>query len=401
MALPRRLAGRLDPRRPARLDRPGYLLLPLRLFLGVTFSFAGLQKLANPAYLDRASPASVYAQMHALQGRSPIEPLIALSLHVPTVVGLAIAFGELAVGVGTLLGLLSRVAAAGGALLALSFFLTVSWNTTPYYYGSDIVFLFAWTVLIGFGSGDVLSLDVWLRNRARRGAGLPPEAAAISVDATRLRQLCGRGSTCGLDVTSGECGRVRGCPVFAPAAALSPATAGELDRRTLLKSGAAVAGVSVAAIGIAAVTAAVGRLAHHTTASPVAAPPAAPPTRAPRPSAVPSAARSAGQSKSASLGVAIASASAVPVGHGKPFLDPGTRQPAWLVHLSPSQFAAFSAVCTHAGCTVGFDAASNEFICPCHGGSYDAATGRVLGGPPPAPLAKIPIHVSNGEVYTA
>ena len=158
-----------------RRREPGWLLLPLRGFLGVTFTYAGLQKLANPDYLDPHSPTGVAAQMRAVQPTSPIGPLVGLSTHAPTVVGLLIAFGELAVGIGTLLGLGQRIAAAGGALLALSFFLTVSWTTTPYYYGSDIVFLFAWLTLLGFGTRGVLSLDRWLRMRARATLRLGPE----------------------------------------------------------------------------------------------------------------------------------------------------------------------------------------------------------------------------------
>jgi thiosulfate dehydrogenase [quinone] large subunit len=124
-----------------RLHEPGALLLPMRAFLGVTFGFAGLQKLANPNYLDPHSPISVAAQMRTLQHSSPIGPLLGLSTHAPTAVGLLIAFAELAVGIGTLAGLYPRIAAAGGALLALTFFLTVSWNTRPYYYSADIVFV--------------------------------------------------------------------------------------------------------------------------------------------------------------------------------------------------------------------------------------------------------------------
>ena len=59
---------------------------------------------------------------------------------------------------------------------------------------------------------------------------------------------------------------------------------------------------------------------------------------------------------------------------------------------------AMSAVCTHAGCTVQFEPSSMQFICPCHGGTYSAKTGQVLGGPPPSPLPSIPVHVVNGEI---
>ena len=38
-------------------------LLPLRAFLGFTFCFAGLQKLANPGFFDAASPVSIQSQL--------------------------------------------------------------------------------------------------------------------------------------------------------------------------------------------------------------------------------------------------------------------------------------------------------------------------------------------------
>jgi thiosulfate dehydrogenase [quinone] large subunit len=88
----------------------------------------------------------------------------------------------------------------------------------------------------------------------------------------------------------------------------------------------------------------------------------------------------------------------VPVGQAGQFTDPASGQPAWLVHPAAGTFVAFSAVCTHAGCTVQFSSSSMAFVCPCHGGTYDARTGKVLGGPPPSPLPSIPVHVVNGEL---
>ena len=41
----------------------GRALLPLRAFLGFTFCFAGLQKLANPGFFDAASPVSIQSQL--------------------------------------------------------------------------------------------------------------------------------------------------------------------------------------------------------------------------------------------------------------------------------------------------------------------------------------------------
>jgi Rieske Fe-S protein len=40
----------------------------------------------------------------------------------------------------------------------------------------------------------------------------------------------------------------------------------------------------------------------------------------------------------------------------------------------------------------------DTYICPCHGSTYDAATGAVISGPAPAPLATFPVTVVDGEV---
>lgn len=45
-----------------------------------------------------------------------------------------------------------------------------------------------------------------------------------------------------------------------------------------------------------------------------------------------------------------------------------------------------SAVCTHLGCVVPWNAGENKFICPCHGSQYDE-TGKVVRGPAPLSLA--------------
>ena len=398
MPLPRGVTDRLGPTWAARLERPGYLLLPLRAFLGLTFCYAGLQKLANPAYLNSSSPTSVFAQMHALRSQSPIGPLVSLSLHAPTLVGLLIALGELAVGVGTLLGLLTRVAAIGGAVLALSFFLTVSWNTTPYYYGSDIVFLFAWTVLIAFGAGGVLSMDVWLHNRARRRVGLGPPRQR----ADRSHAAAGAVRAAG-QMRDGHCVRIlpatqdvpgihtdRAADAGGRARPRPPHVARHRRRCRRRRSATAF---------LAGATAAVGRAQDSAGGTPQAeAGRTTTPTRTPSGTKTPSQTK---QSQRATTADVIAAASAIPVGQAKSFLDPGTQQPAWLVHIAASTFVAFSAVCTHAGCGVSFDPSTTQFVCPCHGGTYDAKTGQVLGGPPPSPLPKIPVKVHNGEVTTA
>ncbi|MDX3579410.1 DoxX family protein [Streptomyces sp. FL07-04A] len=146
-----------------------YALLPLRVFLGVTFIYAGLDKLTDNAFLKDSGAGSIGETMRAVRDSSAIPALVDMALKSPVGFGYAMAFGELAVGIGALLGILTRLAALGGALISLSLWLTVSWAAQPYYYGNDLPYMFCWVPLVLAGA-SVWSLDAWFRGR-RRGRG--------------------------------------------------------------------------------------------------------------------------------------------------------------------------------------------------------------------------------------
>ncbi|MEV7385787.1 MULTISPECIES: DoxX family protein [unclassified Streptomyces] len=156
----------LDGDRGLRDTATRYALLPLRIFLGVTFIYAGLDKLTDSAFLKSGGSGSIGDTMRAVRDSSAIPALVDLALKNPVGFGTAIAIGELAVGLGTLFGLLARLAALGGALISLSLWLTVSWANSPYYYGNDLAYLMAWLPLVLAGA-PYLSLDAMLRARRR------------------------------------------------------------------------------------------------------------------------------------------------------------------------------------------------------------------------------------------
>lgn len=156
--------GMNTPSTGLRARASEHALLPLRLFLGVTFVYAGLDKLTDPAFLSATGDGSIGQQMEAVRDAAGVPGLIDLSMTDPVAFGIAIAAGELAVGLGALAGLLTRIAALGGALISLSLWLTMSWSTTPYYFGADLIYLLAWTPLILAGA-PTLSLDALLHRR--------------------------------------------------------------------------------------------------------------------------------------------------------------------------------------------------------------------------------------------
>jgi cytochrome b6-f complex iron-sulfur subunit len=101
------------------------------------------------------------------------------------------------------------------------------------------------------------------------------------------------------------------------------------------------------------------------------------------------------QAASSSDEAAIAAESDVAPGSAVTFKDAGS--PAVLVHLDSGDFVAYSAVCTHQGCTVAYK--NGQLACPCHGSVFDPADGAaVIAGPAPKPLAEIPVKVQGGDI---
>ena len=153
-----------------------WILLPLRLFLGITFMYAGLQKLTDPQFFNPTAHGYIGKQIAAFATGSPLHNfLVQVAVPHATFFGILVSYGELAIGIGTILGLLSRPAAFFGMLISLMFFLSATWHVYPYFYGSDIVFVFSWLTLLlagpqntGLPSLDVLFVQRKLSPRERK-----------------------------------------------------------------------------------------------------------------------------------------------------------------------------------------------------------------------------------------
>jgi thiosulfate dehydrogenase [quinone] large subunit len=382
--------------------------LPLRAFLGFTFCFAGLQKLANPNFFNANSPSSIQAQLIASIRTSPLHQLLGHLLPHAVLIGILIALGELAVGLGTILGLWTRVAAVGGMVLALTLFLTVSFHSSPYYTGADIVFLFAWIPLVLAGSGGVLSLDAVIASRVAGEYDLGPQTV-VPVRFSLIQEVCGSYEKDTCTARGGSPCNVFRCPFLSA----DPSGRGgtivqrgpdEIDRRTVVLGGVTVAAAAVAGGVVAGAAAGIGRAAggvkapgnQTVTLSPThpgagGSSPSNTTTTAPGSATAPSTAPPSG--------TPIGLAKQVPVGGAANFTDPKTGDPGLVLQTSEGQFVAYDAVCPHAGCTVGYSPAAKLIVCPCHGSEFDPSSGAVVS--PPAPHGLTPIRVaeaSNGEL---
>jgi Rieske Fe-S protein len=90
---------------------------------------------------------------------------------------------------------------------------------------------------------------------------------------------------------------------------------------------------------------------------------------------------------------ALVSAADIPVGGGKIFAD----QKVVVTQPKKGTFKCFTAICTHAGCTVG-EVKGGTINCPCHGSQFKIADGSVADGPAPKPLAPVNIAVDGDSI---
>jgi thiosulfate dehydrogenase [quinone] large subunit len=385
---------------------PAIALLPIRLFFGITFLYAGLDKLLDPAFFDPSAPSSLHAQLEGFARLSPLGDLIRASLPFTTPIGLLIAVAEIGIGIGALTGLAYRVAAAGGAAISLLLFLTASWATHPYYLGNDLPYLFGWLALAIAGHGglfvpaQVIQLDEllsqWRRDEGIRDRREPRPAsrsrrrrqAAREAALARGQAAVGYGYASAGSGSSGGQGAWRDDEVPSP------------ERRALLQTGI-LAGIAAIVASLALPLRALGVLTEHGPTGGVATPtPSAGAAAGPTPT--PGSTPKAGATAIARVSdVTAAGAAAFTVPFNAPAPLPA-GDPGVIVQLADGSFVAYDAICTHQGCTVEYDQPDRLLVCPCHSAVFDPANNAaVMGGPAPTPLAKLPIVVdqASGQIY--
>jgi Rieske Fe-S protein len=86
----------------------------------------------------------------------------------------------------------------------------------------------------------------------------------------------------------------------------------------------------------------------------------------------------------------------VPVGGGKVY----AKQQVVVVQPTAGDYKAFTAICTHEGCTVS-TVSDGTINCPCHGSKFNFTDGSVKVGPARLPLKAKEITVKDGEIFLA
>jgi thiosulfate dehydrogenase [quinone] large subunit len=272
----------------------------LRLMLGGTWLYGGLQKASDATFFDKASPGYIGVQLAGFAKNSPISFILRHMIERATLAGWMIMLGEIAIGIAVLTGVALQAAAIGGALISLTLWLSVTWHVHPYFLGSDTAYLVMW-----------IAFFLLVRTEA------PPKARKSPIP----------------NLT---------------------------DRREVMQM-----------IGVG-VSAAIAALAVGGLKKPILR---------------------------VKTGTKIVALSAFPVGSVMQFNAPD-GSPAFLFRSKVGVYA-YSAICTHQGCTVGYNATGKTLDCPCHVSRFDPANGgAVLGGPAPAPLPRYNVAISGDSIVT-
>jgi len=283
----------------------------LRLWLGVTFTYAGLDKALDRGFLNPEATTYIGKQLAGFAQQSPISPLLNKMVEHATLVGAGTMVGEIAIGLATLFGVFPFLAAIAGAGLSASLWLSSSFYITPYFLASNTAYLIMWLVF---------ALSV-----------MPTER-------TVSRVL-------------------------------------NIDRRGAI--GIGVVGVlSIAFVALGNLFARPARIAS-------------------------SAAKIVTKKGGAAPANAIASISDLNVGSALQ-IKLASGDPGILIRTATDAVCAFSAVCTHEGCSVDYDSVSKELICPCHGARFDPLqNGKAIGGPTRTPLTELPVQISGEYIISS
>jgi Rieske Fe-S protein/uncharacterized membrane protein YphA (DoxX/SURF4 family) len=270
-----------------------------RLFLGITWIYAGWDKASDPGFLTKGADSYIGTELTAYAQNSPIAFLLDRLLEHAQIVGIFVMLTEFAIGIAILLWIAPTLAAFGGFTMALGLWLASSWNVKPYFLASDSAYTFLW-------------LGLFLTLYSQRGR--------FDVNLER-RSVMRVGTVAVLAVAGGFLGKV--FPASAKAATTTSNAAGAPKKIVKLAS--------------------------------------------------------------------------LKVGANHKF-QTSRGIPAFLFRTSNGVFA-YSAICTHEGCTVAYSSGAKQLQCGCHGAKFDPFNGaKAVGGPTNTPLAKVKVAVSGAWV---
>jgi thiosulfate dehydrogenase [quinone] large subunit len=161
----------------------------IRLWLGVTWVYGGWNKATDSGFLNQSSPHYIGEQLNGYLKTSPISSILRHMMEHSYQIGWMVMLSEFAIGIAVLLGIAIELAAFGGFAMAITLWLSATWNVKPYFLGSDTAYAILW-----------LSLFLYLMNKKKITAAIP--------NIRNRREVLQLGSVAGLSLIAAFAGKI-------------------------------------------------------------------------------------------------------------------------------------------------------------------------------------------------
>jgi len=133
-----------------------WFVLGLRLTMGIVFLWSGVDKI-----LEGSWTAAGYLTGATVANGSPLADLFVWMGHTDwmlSFIDIAVPWGELLIGLGLIVGVLTRLAAFFGAVMMVLFYFG-NWDIAHGYINSDFAYMLVFLSVAAFGAGRILGLD--------------------------------------------------------------------------------------------------------------------------------------------------------------------------------------------------------------------------------------------------
>jgi thiosulfate dehydrogenase [quinone] large subunit len=134
-----------------------WFVLALRLMMGIAFAYSGVTKILAgfdaTGYLANATVANGSPAAGVFVAMAGNEAFMAF-------VNIAVPWGELAIGLALIVGLLTRFAAFWGAVMMFLFYIG-NWDVGHGLINGDFAYMLVFLAVAAFGAGRILGLDTF------------------------------------------------------------------------------------------------------------------------------------------------------------------------------------------------------------------------------------------------
>lgn len=152
----------------------------IRVWLGVTWIYAGWDKASDSGFLTEGSPTYIGSQLAAYASQSPVGSVFNTLIERSQFVGIFVLLSEFAIGFATLLWIAPTSAALGGFVMAITLWLASSFYIRPYFLSGDLVYAVLWLSYFLYLAGGRTKVNFSINRRGFMRVGTVGALAVIA-----------------------------------------------------------------------------------------------------------------------------------------------------------------------------------------------------------------------------